>query len=192
MSNDPSIHDQEHLLDELVKPSIEQQVKDYAHALAQAKSLQNQIDDLADALSVISDMIEDEQDRLEQEADMIRDKAMIKVSKRAYDLYWDRWTENEFGATAPKSPPKISQPESLERLRKQKKQYQQDMLKAIKAMGESINQGNDEHSARIHEEEKRLGLDGRSSFKKYVDKIHDKINPNLREELKKKRKQYEV
>jgi len=192
---EPTIHDQEHLLDELKKPSIEQQIKEYARELDKARKLEDQSHSLAEYLETISALVEEHQHRLCSQAEQIRNDATVKVSPRAHKVYWDKWQEEEFGSAEPPNLDHIPTYPTLDKIREDRREAERKLLRAIGGLSDTIGETDREFDQKLEIERRQLSLPHRrtsivDSLKQRKDATPEEVK-NLREELKKKRKQYD-
>ena len=96
---EPTIHDQEHLMAELKKPSLEQQAEIFQRQMLKAKDLDSKKLELEDILEHVRDFIDDETHRISNQIVNIRNDAKIQISPQAYKMwqekYGRRWTTHE-------------------------------------------------------------------------------------------------
>lgn len=151
---EPTIHDQEHLLDELTASPIEEQVKAYTEARNESKRLYARSEELAEKLYTISSLVEETQNRLEREAERISQEADVKVSARAHKLYWDRWHQDEWGEV-PKKPNGYP---TLDKVRDERRKAEDKLLDAMSKLSKSIAECDEEYDRKMYKEKKKLKL----------------------------------
>lgn len=151
---EPSIHDQELLMDELTKSPIEEQVKAYTEAKNKAKRLYAQSEELGEKLYTITSLVEETQKRLENEADYISREADINTTPRAHQVYWERWHQEEWGET----PTKGKGYPSLAKVKEQRNKAEGKLLDTMAKLADSIGECDKEWDQKMYKEKKKLKL----------------------------------
>ena len=92
----PTINEQEHLLDELKKPTLLEQVRIFEQKIKEADKYRAIADNYEYSFAEIQDLIERESTRLLAIGEKIEQMAYVNISPRAY-LMWKRKHKNRMG-----------------------------------------------------------------------------------------------
>tara|TARA_X000001382_G_scaffold20750_1_gene12620 strand:- start:984 stop:1514 length:531 start_codon:yes stop_codon:yes gene_type:complete len=153
---DPNLNEQEHLINQLKNPTLDEQLKNYSKALQEADKINNESESMAEAVADLIELYENHIEKLDEDRDRIIRKANIDVSRSAYEIYWkERGT-----ATGNPIYPNVksSTPPTLDKIYESKKSMESTLLNKLVGAGEEYTKNKNKFEKIIYDEKEKLGL----------------------------------